>query len=195
MHRYRFIHFLNAQWHFLFIFFLCSTQTIGNVLNVICFDFLVDVLNLTRPSFSNAQECRPKQWRASIVQKRDILSIQEVKEDDIGNYTCEIQFGGFVVRRTTELTVTGKFLGSKKKKHNIKKQVSFVYVVGVYSRCLQMLAVAVEAVKGACRKEKGSNRYTHIYIHTHHWALQRCPAALLIAGGGRTLWPGLHPFF
>lgn len=54
------------------------------------------------------QECRPKQWRASIIQKRDILSIQEVKEDDIGNYTCEVQFGGFVVRRTTELTVTGK---------------------------------------------------------------------------------------
>uniref|UniRef100_A0A3Q3IMM4 Interleukin 1 receptor accessory protein-like 1 n=1 Tax=Monopterus albus TaxID=43700 RepID=A0A3Q3IMM4_MONAL len=52
------------------------------------------------------KECRPKQWRASIIQKRDILSIQEVKEDDIGNYTCEIQFGGFLVRRTTELTVT-----------------------------------------------------------------------------------------
>lgn len=34
--------------------------------------------------------------------------MQEVKEDDIGNYTCEVQFGGFVVRRTTELTVTGK---------------------------------------------------------------------------------------
>lgn len=35
------------------------------------------------------------------------MFFQEVKEDDIGNYTCEIQFGGFVVRRTTELTVTG----------------------------------------------------------------------------------------
>lgn len=54
------------------------------------------------------QECHPKQWRASIIQKRDILSIQEVKEDDIGNYTCAVQFGGFVVRRTTELAVTGK---------------------------------------------------------------------------------------
>ncbi|XP_060944958.1 interleukin-1 receptor accessory protein-like 1-A [Limanda limanda] len=52
------------------------------------------------------KECRPKQWRASIIQKRDILTFQDVKEDDIGNYTCEIQFGGFVVRRTTELTVT-----------------------------------------------------------------------------------------
>uniref|UniRef100_A0AAQ5YB40 X-linked interleukin-1 receptor accessory protein-like 1 n=1 Tax=Amphiprion ocellaris TaxID=80972 RepID=A0AAQ5YB40_AMPOC len=56
------------------------------------------------------KECRPKQWRASIILKRDILSIQEVKEDDIGNYTCEIQFGGFLVRRTTELTVTGSAL-------------------------------------------------------------------------------------
>ncbi|KAK2840005.1 hypothetical protein Q5P01_013745 [Channa striata] len=56
------------------------------------------------------KECRPKQWRASIIQKRDILSIQEVKEDDIGNYTCEVQFGGFLVRRTTELTVTGKLI-------------------------------------------------------------------------------------
>lgn len=61
-------------------------------------------------SVSGVQECHPKQWRSSIVQKRDILSIQEVKEDDIGNYTCEVQFGGYSVRRTTELTVTGKFL-------------------------------------------------------------------------------------
>uniref|UniRef100_I3JHS6 Interleukin 1 receptor accessory protein like 1 n=1 Tax=Oreochromis niloticus TaxID=8128 RepID=I3JHS6_ORENI len=58
------------------------------------------------PDITWSKECRPKQWRASIIQKRDILSIQEVTEDDIGNYTCEVQFGGFVVRRTTELTVT-----------------------------------------------------------------------------------------
>ena len=63
---------------------------------------------MTCLSFSNMQECHPKQWRATIIQKRDILSIQEVKEDDIGNYTCEVQFAGFVVRRTTELTVTGE---------------------------------------------------------------------------------------
>ncbi|XP_056436394.1 interleukin-1 receptor accessory protein-like 1-A [Gadus chalcogrammus] len=58
------------------------------------------------PDITWYKECRPKQWRASILRKRDTLSIQEVKEDDIGNYTCEVQFGGFVVRRTTELTVT-----------------------------------------------------------------------------------------
>ncbi|MEQ2286905.1 Interleukin-1 receptor accessory protein-like 1-B, partial [Ameca splendens] len=58
------------------------------------------------PEITWYKECRPKKWRASVIQKRDILSFQEVKEGDIGNYTCEIQFGGFVVRRTTELTVT-----------------------------------------------------------------------------------------
>lgn len=73
-------------------------------------------------SSSNEQECRPKQWRASIIQRRDILSIQDVKEDDIGNYTCEVQFGGFVVRRTTELTVTGKSLGEENNNNNNIKE-------------------------------------------------------------------------
>ncbi|XP_076828428.1 interleukin-1 receptor accessory protein-like 1-B isoform X3 [Brachyhypopomus gauderio] len=52
------------------------------------------------------KECKPKQWRASIVRRRDTLSIKEVREDDIGNYTCELKFGNFLVRRTTELLVT-----------------------------------------------------------------------------------------
>ncbi|XP_072527084.1 interleukin-1 receptor accessory protein-like 1-B isoform X1 [Salminus brasiliensis] len=52
------------------------------------------------------KECKPKQWRQSIVRRRDTLSIKEVKEDDIGNYTCELKFGNFLVRRTTELSVT-----------------------------------------------------------------------------------------
>ena len=34
------------------------------------------------------------------------MSIQEVTEDDIGNYACELPFGGFVVRRTAYLGVT-----------------------------------------------------------------------------------------
>jgi hypothetical protein len=42
-----------------------------------------------------------------VLRTRDTLSIQEVLEDDIGNYTCELQFGSFLVRRTTELSVTG----------------------------------------------------------------------------------------
>uniref|UniRef100_A0A3Q1FT00 Ig-like domain-containing protein n=1 Tax=Acanthochromis polyacanthus TaxID=80966 RepID=A0A3Q1FT00_9TELE len=53
-------------------------------------------------------ECKPKQWRQTIERRRDTLSIKEVREDDIGNYTCELPFGNFVVRRTTELSVTGK---------------------------------------------------------------------------------------
>ncbi|XP_061547466.1 interleukin-1 receptor accessory protein-like 1 isoform X2 [Phycodurus eques] len=52
------------------------------------------------------KECMPKQWRQTIESRRDTLSIKEVREDDIGNYTCELQFGNFVVRRTTELSVT-----------------------------------------------------------------------------------------
>ncbi|TWW64148.1 Interleukin-1 receptor accessory protein-like 1 [Takifugu flavidus] len=54
------------------------------------------------------KECKPKQWRQTIERRRDTLSIKEVREDDIGNYTCELLFGNFVVRRTTELSVTGK---------------------------------------------------------------------------------------
>lgn len=57
-----------------------------------------------------SKECQPKQWRQNILRQRDLLSIREVREDDIGNYTCELQFGTFLVRRTTELKVTGEFL-------------------------------------------------------------------------------------
>ncbi|XP_017682652.1 PREDICTED: interleukin-1 receptor accessory protein-like 1 isoform X1 [Lepidothrix coronata] len=52
------------------------------------------------------KECKSKTWRSSIVFKKDALVIREVREDDIGNYTCELKYGFFVVRRTTELTVT-----------------------------------------------------------------------------------------
>ncbi|XP_051769290.1 interleukin-1 receptor accessory protein-like 1-B isoform X4 [Ctenopharyngodon idella] len=58
------------------------------------------------PEITWYKECRPKQWRQSIVRKADVLSIKDVREDDIGNYTCELQFGSFVVRRTTDLSVT-----------------------------------------------------------------------------------------
>ncbi|XP_073701700.1 interleukin-1 receptor accessory protein-like 1-A isoform X1 [Garra rufa] len=52
------------------------------------------------------KECNVQQWRSSVLQTADMLSIQEVREDDIGNYTCELVFGGFLVRRTTYLSVT-----------------------------------------------------------------------------------------
>ncbi|XP_062845718.1 interleukin-1 receptor accessory protein-like 1-B [Trichomycterus rosablanca] len=58
------------------------------------------------PEIEWYKECKPKQWRQSIVRKKDTLSIKDVREDDIGNYTCELTFGNFLVRRTTELSVT-----------------------------------------------------------------------------------------
>ncbi|KAM4795212.1 interleukin-1 receptor accessory protein-like 1 [Rhinophrynus dorsalis] len=58
------------------------------------------------PEIKWYKECKAKTWRPSIVFKRDTLVIREVREDDIGNYTCELKYGSFVVRRTTELTVT-----------------------------------------------------------------------------------------
>lgn len=52
------------------------------------------------------KECQVTTWRPSILFKKDTLVIREVREDDIGNYTCELKYGLFSVRRTTELTVT-----------------------------------------------------------------------------------------
>ncbi|XP_078415973.1 interleukin-1 receptor accessory protein-like 1-B isoform X2 [Cetorhinus maximus] len=52
------------------------------------------------------KECKSNAWRQSVVQKEGTLIIPEVTEDDVGNYTCELKFGSFVVRRTTELSVT-----------------------------------------------------------------------------------------
>lgn len=63
--------------------------------------------------------------------KKDTLVIREVREDDIGNYTCELKYGFFVVRRTTELTVTGNYrlLLSLLLGENIKYcDLTFVYL-------------------------------------------------------------------
>lgn len=49
-------------------------------------------------------------WRSIIIQKGNALLIQEVQEEDGGNYTCELKYEGKLVRRTTELKVTGKNL-------------------------------------------------------------------------------------
>ncbi|XP_006639241.1 interleukin-1 receptor accessory protein-like 1-A isoform X2 [Lepisosteus oculatus] len=73
---------------------------------ITCPDIEDYVLPQREPNIVWYKECKPKQWRQSIVRRRDTLIIREVREDDIGNYTCELQFGNFVVRRTTELTVT-----------------------------------------------------------------------------------------
>ncbi|XP_030642289.1 interleukin-1 receptor accessory protein-like 1-A [Chanos chanos] len=52
------------------------------------------------------KECVSTHWRENIVQTVDSLSIPSVLEEDIGNYTCELAFEGFFVRRTTHLSVT-----------------------------------------------------------------------------------------
>lgn len=71
-----------------------------NIMTSELIHFLTDI-------FIFYQECKAKTWRPSIILKRDMLVIREVREDDIGNYTCELKYGSFLVRRTTELTVTG----------------------------------------------------------------------------------------
>ncbi|XP_065545836.1 X-linked interleukin-1 receptor accessory protein-like 2 isoform X2 [Lathamus discolor] len=53
------------------------------------------------------KECKPKMWRSVVIQKGNTLLIQEVQEEDGGNYTCELKFEGKLIRRTVELKVTG----------------------------------------------------------------------------------------
>ncbi|XP_074457513.1 X-linked interleukin-1 receptor accessory protein-like 2 isoform X2 [Larus michahellis] len=53
------------------------------------------------------KECKPKMWRSIVIQKGNTLLIQEVQEEDGGNYTCELKFEGKLIRRTVELKVTG----------------------------------------------------------------------------------------
>ncbi|NXO70327.1 IRPL2 protein, partial [Phainopepla nitens] len=52
------------------------------------------------------KECEPKMWRNVVIQKGNTLLIQEVQEEDGGNYTCELKFEGKLIRRTVELKVT-----------------------------------------------------------------------------------------
>ncbi|XP_013916777.1 PREDICTED: interleukin-1 receptor accessory protein-like 1 [Thamnophis sirtalis] len=66
-------------------------------------DFLIPY---REPEILWYKECQVTTWRPSVLFKKDILVIREVTEDDIGNYTCELKYGLFSVRRTTELTVT-----------------------------------------------------------------------------------------
>uniref|UniRef100_A0A672LSB5 Interleukin 1 receptor accessory protein-like 1b n=1 Tax=Sinocyclocheilus grahami TaxID=75366 RepID=A0A672LSB5_SINGR len=97
--------------------------------DILCPDIDDYIQTGKEPEITWYKECRPKQWRQSIVRKVDVLSIKDVREDDIGNYTCELQFGSFVVRRTTELSVTGKMSSSKPGKYTIPPQHP-VFVLG-----------------------------------------------------------------
>lgn len=56
------------------------------------------------------QECEQIEWRNAIVANGTHVWIPEVEEGDGGNYTCELQYGSRLVRRTLLLKVTGKKL-------------------------------------------------------------------------------------
>uniref|UniRef100_A0A3B5MIC6 Interleukin-1 receptor accessory protein-like 1 n=1 Tax=Xiphophorus couchianus TaxID=32473 RepID=A0A3B5MIC6_9TELE len=81
--------------------------------NITCPDIEDFIQPGVEPKIVWYKDCKPKQWRQTIERRRDTLFIKEVREDDIGNYTCEIPFGNFVVRRTTELSVTAYPLARK----------------------------------------------------------------------------------
>ncbi|KAJ3587226.1 hypothetical protein NHX12_010824 [Muraenolepis orangiensis] len=54
------------------------------------------------------QECERVEWRSTMVVNTSHIWIPEVEEGDGGNYTCELQYGSRLVRRTTQLKVTGR---------------------------------------------------------------------------------------
>ncbi|KAL6091308.1 hypothetical protein STEG23_019524, partial [Scotinomys teguina] len=72
------------------------------------------------------KECKPKMWRSIIIQKGNALLIQEVQEEDGGNYTCELKYEGKLVRRTTELKVTGLVLKSDDLIVSVFKRITHV---------------------------------------------------------------------
>ncbi|CAB1453918.1 unnamed protein product [Pleuronectes platessa] len=59
-----------------------------------------------QPHMTWYKECERVEWRSSIMLNTTHLWIPEVEEGDGGNYTCELQYGSRVVRRTTQLKVT-----------------------------------------------------------------------------------------
>uniref|UniRef100_A0A671WVD0 Interleukin 1 receptor accessory protein-like 2 n=1 Tax=Sparus aurata TaxID=8175 RepID=A0A671WVD0_SPAAU len=59
-----------------------------------------------QPQMTWYKECEQVKWRSSIVVNTTHIWIPEVEEGDGGNYTCELQYGSRLVRRTTQLKVT-----------------------------------------------------------------------------------------
>uniref|UniRef100_A0A8C7YGV7 Interleukin 1 receptor accessory protein-like 2 n=1 Tax=Oryzias sinensis TaxID=183150 RepID=A0A8C7YGV7_9TELE len=59
-----------------------------------------------QPQMTWYKECDRVEWRSSITVNTTHIWIPEIEEGDGGNYTCELQYGSRVVRRTTELKVT-----------------------------------------------------------------------------------------
>uniref|UniRef100_A0A3Q3WEY8 Uncharacterized protein n=1 Tax=Mola mola TaxID=94237 RepID=A0A3Q3WEY8_MOLML len=59
-----------------------------------------------QPQMTWYKECERVKWRSSITANNTHVWIPEVEEGDGGNYTCELQYGSRLVRRTTQLKVT-----------------------------------------------------------------------------------------
>uniref|UniRef100_A0A3B3CHU0 Interleukin 1 receptor accessory protein-like 2 n=1 Tax=Oryzias melastigma TaxID=30732 RepID=A0A3B3CHU0_ORYME len=59
-----------------------------------------------QPQMTWYKECERVEWRSSITVNTTHIWIPEIEEGDGGNYTCELQYGSRLVRRTTELKVT-----------------------------------------------------------------------------------------
>uniref|UniRef100_A0A8C2X2V1 Interleukin 1 receptor accessory protein-like 2 n=1 Tax=Cyclopterus lumpus TaxID=8103 RepID=A0A8C2X2V1_CYCLU len=59
-----------------------------------------------QPQMTWYKECERVEWRRSITVNTTNVWIPEVEEGDGGNYTCELQYGSRLVRRTTQLKVT-----------------------------------------------------------------------------------------
>ncbi|KAI3352013.1 hypothetical protein L3Q82_020837, partial [Scortum barcoo] len=59
-----------------------------------------------QPQMTWYKECERVEWRSSISVNTTHIWIPEVEEGDGGNYTCALQYGSRLVRRTTELRVT-----------------------------------------------------------------------------------------
>ncbi|KAM7417118.1 hypothetical protein PAMA_016974 [Pampus argenteus] len=62
-----------------------------------------------QPQMTWYKECERVEWRSSIDVNTTHIWIPEVEEGDGGNYTCELQYGSRLVRRTTQLKVTAGF--------------------------------------------------------------------------------------
>uniref|UniRef100_A0A8C9RK04 Interleukin 1 receptor accessory protein like 2 n=1 Tax=Scleropages formosus TaxID=113540 RepID=A0A8C9RK04_SCLFO len=59
-----------------------------------------------QPKMTWYKECKRKTWRSSIKVNATSVHFLEVREEDGGNYTCELRYGSRLVRRTVELKVT-----------------------------------------------------------------------------------------
>ncbi|MGH0173991.1 UNVERIFIED_CONTAM: hypothetical protein FKN15_066854, partial [Acipenser sinensis] len=75
---------------------------------ILCPDLEDYIVPYKQPLITWYKECIPKTWRSLVIVNTTSVLIPEVEEMDGGNYTCELKYGSKVVRRTTELKVTGR---------------------------------------------------------------------------------------